>query len=218
MSNLSKLCFACLAVLVQPMNFAHAEESDGFQVAVLGGFTSNSTANLQQDGNLDTLESSDETSAAFGASFTYRLHPFDLGLSVEHMGSGSFQGFNKNRPLGGKVRVATLFSWHYVADHWGSMYFGFSPGLVFVQHSDHLRSQIATKLGRQPTQLDGIDEFNVGFSFGTNFGLIIRVTDSLSILLEGQVLVHDVPLQEESDNLQYLSTQPVLRMGFVAQL
>jgi len=209
---------ACLLALVLPMKQARAERAVGFRVSVQGGFTSNASANLQKNGNSDILESSDETSPAFGSSFYYGFQQFDVGVAIEHVGSGSFEGFSQNRPLGGKVRIASVFNWHYVAERWGSMYIGMSPGVVFIQHNDHLRSQIATALGRQPTQLDGIDKYNEGFSFGTTAGLLFNVTDTFGIVVEAQILVNDVQLQEESDDLQYLSTQPVLRVGFAAQL
>ena len=208
---------ACLVALGLPSMEAHAERDTGFRVSVQGGFTSNASVNLRKNGN-NTLKSSDETSPAFGAAFYYGFEQIDVGLAIEHVGSGSFQGFSKNRPLGGKVRVAGVLNWHYISGLWGTMYLGFSPGVVFIQHNDHLRSQIATALGRLPTQLDGIDKYNEGFSFGTTFGLFFNVTDDFALVFEGQILVNDVRLQEESDDLNYLSTQPVFRMGFAAQL
>ena len=215
---IARLLPVALLVCVLPVESAQADRTDGFHVAVLGGLTSNATATLVNNDVPDVLESSDESSAAFGAMFFYGLRRFDLGVSVEHMGSGSFQGFSGNRRIGGKARIGSILNWHFVSEHWGSMFFGLSPGVVFVQHNDQLRAEIATNLGRQPTQLEGIDRYNTGFSFSTNFGLSFRVTDSVSVMLEGQLVVNDVPLQEESDDLQYLSTQSVLRIGFAAQL
>ncbi len=215
---IAKLLPAALLVCVLPIESAQADRTDGFRVAVLGGITSNATATLVKNDLPDILESSDESSAAFGAIFCYGLGRFDLGVSVEHMGSGSFQGFSGNRRLGGKARIGSVLNWHFVAEPWGSMFFGLSPGVVFIQHNDQLRAEIATNLGRQPNQLDGIDRYNTGFSFSTNFGLSFRVNDTISVMLDGQIVVNDVPLQEESDDLQYLSTQSVLRIGFAAQL
>ena len=100
---------AALLVCVLPIESAQADRTDGFRVAVLGGLTSNATATLVKNDLLDILESSDESSAAFGAMFFYGLNRFDLGVSVEHMGSGSFQGFSGNRRLGGKCLVFAAF-------------------------------------------------------------------------------------------------------------
>jgi hypothetical protein len=207
-----------LTLVALPPESAHAEWDNGFRLSVHAGFTSNSSTNLRKDGNNNILKSSDVASPAFGVTFLYGLDRFDLGLSVDHFGSGSFQGFNAKRPLGGKARFATTFNWHYVKSTWGSMYVGVTPGVVFIQHTDHLRSQIATSLGRQPTQIEGIDKHNIGFAFGTSIGLLFELGDTIAMVLEAHLVVSDATMQDDSEQLEYLSTQPVIRMGLTAQL
>lgn len=190
----------------------------GPRVIVAGGVTSNASVNLQKNGSSNILESSDESSPSFGVAFAYSAGLFDLGLSVAHSGSGSFRGFNANRPIGGTVAFTAVVNWHYVSEAWGTMYLGFRPGVVLIQHDEHLQSQVAVTLGRQPTQLDGIERFSTGFTFGTTFGLSFRVTQRVSILTEALITMNDVSLQDEADELDYLSTQPTLRVGFAAEL
>jgi hypothetical protein len=214
---LQALVLAITLVVLRPEP-VHAEWDEGFRLSVHAGFTSNSSTNLRSDGNSNVLKSSDEASPAFGVSFLYGLERFDIGLFIDHFGSGSFQGFNAKRPLGGKARVATAFNWHYVKAAWGSMYVGVNPGVVFIQHTDHLRSQIAAILGRQPTQIEGIDKHNVGFAFGTSFGILFELGDTLAMVLEAQLVVSDATMQDDSDQLEYLSTQPIIRMGLTAHL
>ena len=191
---------------------------DGFWFTVHGGVTLNAAVNLDSTGSSLTLEATEDAAASFGISCLYRATRLDVGVGLHQFGSGSFRGLNRARPIGGKARLTALLNWRYVEESWGAMYMGFSPGVAFVQHTDHLRSQVALILGRQPTQLTGIDDFNSGFSFGSSFGLLLRVRDTLSFYAEAQIVITTVEMQQGSESVDYISAQPLFHIGLAARL
>jgi hypothetical protein len=195
-----------------------AEEPSQLWCSVQGGLSLNGTVTLEGPLGFLNLEASEGSSAAFGMSFFYRTSRIDLGLSFEHMGGGRFRGVQRDRGVGGKARVAMLFTWRYFKEAWGGFYLGLSPGLVMANHSVHMQSQVATALGRQPTQLSGIDAFNSGFGIGSSLGMFFHLNGNLSVFAESMVLVANFEMRSGAEAVEYISTQPLFQVGLTARL
>ena len=130
------------------------------------------------------LTSNGDPAMVFGIGAHWRTSRFDFGLLFEAMSSYGFTGAENNR-VGAQFRAAADLRWRYIEDFWGSLFLRLTPGLTALAHADPLRFQVATLT---ETDIEGVDQHNVGFSLGFAFGVLIYLEDSLALSIDLDVI------------------------------
>ncbi len=169
-----------------------------------------------------TLPDSDATDPMFGLALHYRLRRFDLGLVIDNIGGGAFQGFDSDRPVGGMSRVAAMLRWRYLDEPWGGLYMRLSPGWMALSHSDHIRAEIARAAGRdnpnQLSDLEGIDTYNSAFTLGIDFGVLIHLWEGVAAFAELETVTASTTLRVDGQDIDYNLVVPIFALGIETRL
>lgn len=136
------------------------------------------------DGSLG-LESNGDPGLVLGIGAHWRTSRVDLGVLFEAISSYAFAGLARDNRVGAQFRVAADLRWRYIEDHWGALFLRLTPGLSGLAHADPLRFQVAELTGEG---LDDVDQHNVGFSLGFDFGVLIYLDERLAIAVDLDVV------------------------------
>jgi hypothetical protein len=210
---------AMLICFSLPASAGNRPERSSVWMGVSGGLTFNISILLDRaSGQELELPASSDADASFEINLMYRTPRLDVGFLIQNFGGGAFQGLDRTRRIGGRARVAAALRWRFVEFNWGSFYLQFSPGVAFVNHHDHVRSQVATILGRQANQLGDIDTHSIGFGMGNSLGGAVYITQRLMVYLQMQFVILRVQIRDNQDEVGYLSVQPVLKLGLSGRI
>ena len=201
-------------VVGSPDAFGGDRRSGRVWITAHAGVTFGTSVTLEQEGvTSEDLSSADGVDPLFGISAYYRTAFLDFGVLVDSVGGGLFADDDADRPIGGKLRVAALVRWRYLNERWGALVLGLRPGWVGFNHSDYLRNRVALQLGREPGQLDGIDTFNSGFTFGAHVGVVFYLSDSASVFVEAEAMTAVTGLQSNDAAVDLDTAQPLFTIG-----
>ena len=217
-SKLTRVLAFGLVLMTSSSPHAGAPRSGTFWLGLHGGVTFNTTIDLSHRSAESELTPTDSADPSFGISFNYRTTRLDFGLLIDSFGAGAFQGLDRTRGIGGRSRIAANLGWRFFEDGWGALSLHFRPGLLLANHNDHLRSQVAVVLNRQPTQLSGIDSYNSGFVIGSGIGIAFYLRDFLSVYLEVEVVTSTLTLQGDALEVRMRTVQPLFNFGLRAKL
>lgn len=136
------------------------------------------------DGSLG-LESNGDPGFVLGLGAHWRTSRIDLGLLFESTTSYAFTGLERANRVGAQFRVAADLRWRYIEDHWGALFLRLTPGISALSHADPLRFQVAELMGGD---LAGVDQHNVGFSLGFDFGVLVYLDERLAVSIDLDVV------------------------------
>lgn len=140
--------------------------------------------NLAIDDDQLGLASNGDPAMVFGIGAHWRTSRIDFGLLFEGMSSYGFAGAENNR-VGAQFRAAADLRWRYIEDFWGALFLRLTPGISALSHADPLRFQVATLT---ETDIEGVDQYNVGFSLGFAFGVLIYLEERLALSIDLDVI------------------------------
>lgn len=141
--------------------------------------------NLLLDTTGLALESNGDPSMVLGVGAHWRTSRIDLGVLFESTSSYAFAGLARDNRVGAQFRVAADLRWRYIEDHWGALFLRLTPGITAFSHADPLRFQVASLLA---TDLDGVDQHNVGFSLGFDFGVLVYLDERFALAIDLDVV------------------------------
>ncbi len=111
------------------------------------------------------------------------------------MSSYAFAGPEKLNRIGSQFRAAADLRWRYIEDFWGSLFLRLTPGLTALAHADPLRFQVATLT---ETDIEGVDQHNVGFSLGFDFGVLVYLDERFALAIDLDVVSAMVSLDTDA--------------------
>jgi len=127
------------------------------------------------------LESNGDPALVLGVGAHWRTSRIDLGVLFESTSSYAFAGLERDNRVGPQFRVAANLRWRYIEDNWGALFLRITPGLTAFSHSDPLRFQVSELLG---TNLESVDQHNVGFSLGVDFGVLVYLDERFALAID----------------------------------
>jgi len=137
--------------------------------------------NLILDNGSLGLVSNGDPAMVLGVGAHWRTSRIDLGVLFESTSSYAFAGLARDNRVGAQFRVAADLRWRYIEDAWGALFLRISPGISLLSHADPLRFQVAELLS---TDLDGVDQHNVGFSLGFDFGVLVYLNERFALAID----------------------------------
>ena len=139
---------------------------------------------ILDDGNLG-LDSNGDVAMVLGIGAHWRTSRIDLGVIFESMSSWAFAGLERDNRVGSQFRVAADLRWRYIEDTWGALFMRLTPGIATFSHADPLRFQVSELIGGD---LDSVDQHNVGFSLGFDFGVLMYLDERLALSVDLDVV------------------------------
>ena len=157
----------------------------------------------------DALETSFGAAPTVAISLHYRVSRFGFGLVIEGLGGGTFRGLDRERAIGGHLRIAPSVRWRYVDRPWGALYLQVAPGYGLFAHSDAVRFRAGSLVGKD---LEEIPTVSHGFTIGFELGLLIYVADDWAANLAMDVVLGTGEMSER-DNLTYTRVRALVGLG-----
>jgi len=162
--------------------------------------------------NAVTLDGGTEA-PIFGIDVHYRTSRLDLGVILEGLGSGRFDGLTLTHRIGSQFRVAAQLRWRYLDEGWGALFTSLSPGLMIFGHSDALRGQVTELAGGDVLGFEEADEFSLGFTLGLDFGALVYLSDRLALSFELAVLTNTTSVSARGQDISYTAVRGVFTAG-----
>lgn len=131
------------------------------------------------------LQTNGDPALVLGVGAHWRTSRIDLGLTFESISSFAFAGLERDNRVGAQFRVAADLRWRYIEDHWGALFLRLTPGMSILAHADPMRFQVSELVGGD---LASVDQHNVGFSFGFDFGVLIYLEERLALAIDLDVI------------------------------
>jgi len=155
---------------------------------VRGGFSMPFASELDVQGeflNSESLDVNATPTGSFGIDLMARLRRFDAGVRFDSWGGGEFDGLQRVRDLGGRLRVLAAARWRALDKGWGSIYVAPAIGVQVFEHSEDVRNRVEV-VAQMPAGAvrPKTDTFNSGFAFQIGVGLALHPARWVILRLE----------------------------------
>jgi hypothetical protein len=156
------------------------------------------------------LESNGDPSMVFGIGIHWRTSRIDLGAIFDAFSSYAFSGLARDNRVGGQFRFAADLRWRYIEDSWGALFLRLTPGITAFSHADPLRFQAAELRG---AELASVDQHNVGFSLGFDFGVLIYLDETIALAVDLDVVSGMTALDTDQGEVDFDIVRGVFGVG-----
>ena len=141
------------------------------------------------------LASNGDPAFVLGVGAHWRTSRIDLGILFEATSSYAFAGLERVNRIGSQFRAAADLRWRYIEDSWGALFLRITPGISALAHADPLRLQVANLRG---TDIESVDQHNVGFSLGFDFGVLVYLDERFALAIDLDVVSAMVSLDTDA--------------------
>jgi len=208
----SILVAAALLVLLTPAAHGALVPSGTGWIEVRAGLTFGDNILLDQS---VSLPCEDAPGPAFAVGAHYRVSRYDLGLSVESLGSFGFAGLERTNRSGSQLRVAAKLRWRYVEEPWGALFIRLSPGFTAFAHSDELRVQAGRLRNASLAQTEAR---TFGFSLGFDFGMMMYLSQHIVLAAHVELLTANTTLNVRDDAVDYSVVRGIFAIGLEVRM
>ncbi|TNF32319.1 MAG: hypothetical protein EP329_10620 [Deltaproteobacteria bacterium] len=149
----------------------------------------------------------------FGIDAHYRTTRLDLGVILEGLGSGRFDGLELTHRIGSQFRVAANLRWRFVDEAWGALFVSLAPGMMIFGHSDALRGQVVQLTGGDVLGFEEADEFSLGFTLGLDFGGLVYLSERLALSFKLAILTNTTSIKARDQDVSYTAVRGTFTAG-----
>lgn len=161
-----------------------------------------------------TLDSVGGPYPALAIGTVWRTPALDLGVRFEALGSFSFRGLALEQRVGPQFRAVANLRWRYIEDSWGALFLRLTPGAVVLSHADPLRQQAAQIVDGTTDRFKRVDRYNLGFTLGFDFGVLIYLTDKIGLVFDLDLVSATTSIGTDDRDVGYSVIRALFTAGF----
>ena len=130
------------------------------------------------------LGASRDLPPVFGLGGRMGLGVFDLGLFMQHLGTGRYRRLSSQGRLGSMVLAGMSARWRYMRGRWGALFLEILPTWVGIRHGEAFRFDAARLEDKDlEDAAETAETFTTGLSTGAIYYPRIGLAVSLSVVI-----------------------------------